>query len=148
MLKYEDMLNAFTLEISKNFNEDIFVDDYNIQDCKKSCFLVQIFPNKTIAINTTINQKSILLSIKFFQQARQKKKKLYEVLYKLQKIFVRGLKIKDRVLDVSNVESNILKDEIGYFLDYIITINYFDNADIEQEKYEMMQEINIDIGGK
>ncbi|EGT4205338.1 TPA: hypothetical protein KOS69_003539 [Clostridioides difficile] len=148
MLKYEDILNAFTLEISKNFNEDIFVDDYNIQDCKKSCFLVQIFPNKTIAINTTINQKSILLSIKFFQQARQKKKKLYEVLYKLQKIFVRGLKIKDRVLDVSNVESNILKDEIGYFLDYIITINYFDNADIEQEKYEMMQEINIDIGGK
>ncbi|HBZ0342848.1 TPA: hypothetical protein MJF96_002978, partial [Clostridioides difficile] len=76
MLKYEDILNAFTLEISKNFNEDIFVDDYNIQDCKKSCFLVQIFPNKTIAINTTINQKSILLSIKFFQQARQKKKKL------------------------------------------------------------------------
>ncbi|MCC0660671.1 hypothetical protein KGF45_10300 [Clostridioides sp. ZZV14-6154] len=148
MLKYEDILNAFTLEISKNFNEDIFVDDYNIQDCKKSCFLVQIFPNKTIAINTTINQKSILLSIKFFQQARQKKKKLYEVLYKLQKIFVRGLKIKDRVLDVSNVESNILKDEIDYFLDYIITINYFDNADIEQEKYEMMQEINIDIGGK
>ncbi|HBZ0342941.1 TPA: hypothetical protein MJF96_003073 [Clostridioides difficile] len=49
---------------------------------------------------------------------------------------------------MSNVESNILKDEIGYFLDYIITINYFDNADIEQEKYEMMQEINIDIGGK
>lgn len=148
MLKYEDILNAFTLEISKNFNEDIFVDDYNIQDCKKSCFLVQIFPNKTIAINTTINQKSILLSIKFFQQARQKKKKLYEVLYKLQKIFARNLKIKDRVLDVSNVESNILKDEIGYFLDYIITINYFDNADIEQEKYEMMQEINIDIGGR
>ncbi|VIG18999.1 Uncharacterised protein [Clostridioides difficile] len=148
MLKYEDILNAFTLEISKNFNEDIFVDDYNIQDCKKSCFLVQIFPNKTIAINTSINQKSILLSIKFFQQARQKKKKLYEVLNRLQKIFARGLKIKDRVLDVSNVESNISKDEIGYFLDYIITINYFDNADIEQEKYEMMQEINIDIGGK
>ncbi|MDC9302422.1 hypothetical protein PSL80_18930, partial [Clostridioides difficile] len=77
-----------------------------------------------------------------------KKKKLYEVLYKLQKIFARNLKIKDRVLDVSNVESNILKDEIGYFLDYIITINYFDNADIEQEKYEMMQEKNIDIGGR
>ena len=66
---------------------------------------------------------------------------------RLEGLFARNLKVKDRVLNVSNVEPNFLIDEIGDMLDFLIYITYFDFIKINNETCDNMRDVNLSIKG-
>lgn len=148
MLSYKDILYSFTKEISKNFNEDIFVEGYNIQDNKKSCFFVQILPEEIQTATKKTDIKSFLVDIKYLPNWKKKKIDLFDILNKLENIFTRNIKVKDRYLTFSKKNGSIEKDEIGNYVQFLISINYHEQIYFEEEKHELMKELNIKFEGR
>ena len=62
-------------------------------------------------------------------------------------LFARNLKVKDRVLNISNVEPNFLQDEVGDMLDFLIYITYFDFIKLNTETCDNMQDIDLNMKG-
>ncbi|HCP7138519.1 TPA: hypothetical protein OE941_001210 [Clostridioides difficile] len=147
MLNYKDILYSFTKEISKNFNEDIFVEGYNIQDNKKSCFFVQILPEEIQTVTKKTDIKSFLVDIKYLPNWK-KKIDLFDILNKLENIFTRNIKVKDRYLTFSKKNGSIEKDEIGNYVQFLISINYHEQIYFEEEKHELMKELNMRFKGR
>ncbi|HBH3040563.1 TPA: hypothetical protein PC514_002488 [Clostridioides difficile] len=147
MLSYKDILYSFTKEISKNFNEDIFVEGYNIQDNKKSCFFVQILPEEIQTATKKTDIKSFLVDIKYLPNWK-KKIDLFDILNKLENIFTRNIKVKDRYLTFSKKNGSIEKDEIGNYVQFLISINYHEQIYFEEEKHELMEELNMRFKGR
>ncbi|MCC0630157.1 hypothetical protein IC171_15205 [Clostridioides sp. ES-S-0171-01] len=148
MLSYKDILYSFTKEISKNFNEEIFVEGYNIQDNKKSCFFVQILPEMVQTATKKTDIKSFLVDIKYLPKWGKKKTDLFDILNKLENIFTRNIKVKDRYLTFSKKNGSIEKDEIGNYVQFLISINYHEQIYFEEEKHELMEELNIKFEGR
>ncbi|EGT3891712.1 TPA: hypothetical protein KOZ01_001345 [Clostridioides difficile] len=148
MLSYKDILYSFTKEISKNFNEDIFVEGYNIQDNKKSCFFVQILPEIVQTATKKTDIKSFLVDIKYLPDWKKKKTDLFDILNKLENIFTRNIKVKDRYLTFSKKNGSIEKDEIGNYVQFLISINYHEQIYFEEEKHELMEELNMRFKGR
>ncbi|WP_254171801.1 phage tail terminator family protein [Clostridioides difficile] len=147
LLSYKDILYSFTKEISKNFNEDIFVEGYNIQDNKKSCFFVQILPEEIQTATKKTDIKSFLVDIKYLPNWK-KKIDLFDILNKLENIFTRNIKVKDRYLTFSKKNGSIEKDEIGNYVQFLISINYHEQIYFEEEKHELMEELNMRFKGR
>ncbi|MCC0765097.1 hypothetical protein IR151_19065 [Clostridioides sp. ES-S-0006-03] len=148
MLSYKDILYSFTKEISKNFNEDIFVEGYNIQDNKKSCFFVQILPEESNSATKRTDIKGFLVDIKYLPNWKKKKTDLFDILNKLENIFTRNIKVKDRYLTFSKKSGSIEKDEIGNYVQFLISINYHEQIYFEEEKHELMEELNMRFEGR
>ena len=148
MLSYKDILYSFTKEISKNFNEDIFVEGYNIQDNKKSCFFVQILPEEIQTATKKTDIKSFLVDKKYLPNWKKKKIDLFDILNKLENIFTRNIKVKDRYLTFSKKNGSIEKDEIGNYVQFLISINYHEQIYFEEEKHELMEELNMRFKGR
>lgn len=148
MLSYKDILYSFTKEISKNFNEEIFVEGYNIQDNKKSCFFVQILPEEMQTATKKTDIKSFLVDIKYLPDWKKKKTHLFDILNKLENIFTRNIKVKDRYLTFSKKSGSIEKDEIGNYVQFLISINYHEQIYFEEEKHELMEELNMRFKGR
>lgn len=147
-MSYKDILYSFTKEISKNFNEEIFVEGYNIQDNKKSCFFVQILPEMVQTATKKTDIKSFLVDIKYLPKWGKKKTDLFDILNKLENIFTRNIKVKDRYLTFSKKNGSIEKDEIGNYVQFLISINYHEQIYFEEEKHELMEELNIKFEGR
>lgn len=144
MLTYNDILSSVTKILDEKFNIDVLVDEgTNLGD---ECFFVQILPTLTDSANYKINRKSLIISIKYLSNDANTFK-LNSMSDDLSNVFSRVIKVKDRVLTVSNIEPNILKDEVGYMLDFLITTTYFDEKvkDELEENYDFIQEININF---
>ena len=71
----------------------------------------------------------------------------YDVADKLEGLFARSLKVNNRVLNISNVEPNFLQDEVGDMLDFLIYITYFDFIKLNNETYDNMQDVNLNMKG-
>ena len=56
-----------------------------------------------------------------------------------------NIKVKNRFLNISNVEPNFLTDEVGDMLDFLIYITYFDDIYIEKQDYDNMNNIDMEI---
>ena len=68
--------------------------------------------------------------------------KNYEIADILEGLFVRNLKVKDRFVNISNVEPNFLKDEVGDMLDFLVYLKYFDNIKQSVEEFDNMEYVN------
>ena len=64
---------------------------------------------------------------------------------KLEGLFARNIEVRDRFLNISNVEPNFLIDEVGDMLDFLIYITYFDDIYIEKKIYDNMKNIDMEI---
>lgn len=139
MLTYKEILFATTKLLKKNFGCDIVVDSLK-QNFEEECFYVTLEPVSTIGISRTFNKKTLLISIKYFND--KDKIFLYDKANELEKIFFRKLKVNDRFLEISNVEANFIKDEVGTMLDFLVTLEFVDVDIIKDtdEKYEKMGE--------
>ena len=139
MLTYKDILFSTTKILSDNFNCDVIVENKE-GTFENECFYVTLVPVTVKASTLKTNQKQLMLSIKFFGGSKLDN---YDIADKLEAIFSRGIKVKDRVLNISSVEPNFLTDEVGDMLDFLIYITYFDEVCITKEDYELIQEINV-----
>lgn len=144
MLSLKAILYAVTKILKNNFDCDIFVEDNNIQGFEEACFFVQILPIDTTPSNKITNLKSLTVDVEYLQEAEMPKANLYDILNKLEKIFYRHIKVEDRYLNISSTEPQIIKDEIGHKLSYLIDIRYNDML-IEEINSTLMQEVNISL---
>lgn len=144
MITYTDILYSITKKLSENFvNTDIIIQN-EAGIAENECFYVQLIPISTTVLSNSADIKDLMISIKFFNCNRIRN---YEMASLLDKIFNRVLKVDDRYLTIKNIEANILTDEVGHFLDYLITVNYvetFVNDIANNDKYtDLMNEINF-----
>ena len=127
MLTYKNILYATTKIISENFDCDVIVENQE-GIFKDECFYVSITPTNSTASTRATNQKQLIISVKYFSNNSINH---YDVANKLELLFARSLKVKDRFLNISNVEPNFLTDEVGDMLDFLIYVNYFEKANVK-----------------
>ena len=139
MLTYKNILYSVTKILSDNFDCDVIVKNQE-GTFENECFYVTLVPVTSKASTLRTNEKQLMISIKYFSDDKLNN---YDMADKLECLFARSLKVKDRVLNISNVEPNFLIDEVGDMLDFLVYITYFDEFCITKEDYELMQEINI-----
>ena len=139
MLTYKDILFSTTKILSDNFDCDVIVENSE-GTFENECFYVTLVPVTSKASTLKTNEKQLMLSVKYFGGSKLDN---YDIADKLECLFARNLKVKDRVLNISSVEPNFLIDEVGDMLDFLIYITYFDDICIKKEEYELMQELNI-----
>ena len=139
MLTYKDILFSTTKILSDNFNCDVIVKNQE-GTFENECFYVTLVPVASKASTYKTNEKQLMLSVKYFGGSKLDN---YDMADKLECLFARSLKVKDRTLNISSVEPNFLTDEVGDMLDFLIYITYFDDICIKKEEYELMQELNL-----
>ena len=139
MLTYKDILYSVTKKISDNFDCDIIVKNQE-GTFENECFYVTVNPITSKASTCLTNEKQLMVSIKYFSNDKLNN---YDVAGKLENLFARNLKVKDKFLNISNVEPNFLVDEIGDMLDFLVYITYFEKIIIDQEDYDLMLDLRI-----
>lgn len=141
MISYKDILYATTKKIRGHFGNDIdVITDKSEGTFENECFYVTIMPGSSKPSTYTTNEKKLIISVKYFNDDRIKN---YEVADILSNLFDRNLKVKDRYVNISNVEPNFLEDEVGEMLDFLIYIEYFDKAYRQVEEFDNMQDVEI-----
>ena len=139
MITYKDILFSTTKILSDNFNCDVIVENQE-GTFENECFYVTLVPVTNEASTLKTNKKQLMLSVKYFGGSKLDN---YDMADRLDCLFARSLKVKDRVLNISSIEPNFLIDEVGDMLDFLIYITYFDDICIKKEEYELMQELNL-----
>ena len=141
MITYKNILYSVTKILSDNFNCDVIVKNQE-GTFENECFYVTLVPVTSKASTYKTNEKQLMLSVKYFGGSKLDN---YDMADKLECLFARSLKVKDRVLNISSVEPNFLTDEVGDMLDFLIYITYFDDVYIEKETYDNMNNIDMNI---
>ena len=139
MLTYKDILYSVTKKISDNFDCDIIVKNQE-GTFENECFYVTVNPITSKASTCLTNEKQLMVSIKYFSNDKLNN---YDVAGKLENLFARNIKVKDKFLNISNVEPNFLVDEIGDMLDFLVYITYFEKIIIDQEDYDLILDLRI-----
>ena len=139
MLTYKDILFSTTKILSDNFDCDVIVENQE-GTFENECFYVTLIPVTSKASTLKTNQKQLMLSVKYFGGSKLDN---YDIADRLECLFARNLKVKDKFLNISNVEPNFLTDEVGDMLDFLVYITYFDEVYITKEDYEFIQKISI-----
>ena len=139
MLTYKDILYSVTKKISDNFDCDIIVKNQE-GTFENECFYVTVNPITSKASTCLTNEKQLIVSIKYFSNDKLNN---YDVAGKLENLFARNIKVKDKFLNISNVEPNFLVDEIGDMLDFLVYITYFEKIIIDQEDYDLMLDLKL-----
>ena len=143
MLTYKDILFSTTKILSDNFNCDVIVENQE-GTFENECFYVTLVPVTVKASTLRTNEKQLMISVKYFGGSKLDN---YDIADKLEGLFARSLKVKDRVLNISSVEPNFLVDEVGDMLDFLIYITYFDFIKLNNETCDNMQDIDLNMKG-
>ena len=139
MLTYKDILYSVTKKISDNFDCDIIVKNQE-GTFENECFYVTVNPITSKASTCLTNEKQLMVSIKYFSNDKLNN---YDVAGKLENLFARNIKVKDKFLNISNVEPNFLIDEVGDMLDFLVYITYFEKIIMDQEDYDLMLDLKL-----
>lgn len=143
MITYKDILFSITKILSDNFNCDVIVQNQE-GTFENECFYVTLVPVAVKASTLKTNEKQLMISVKYFSDDKLNN---YDIADRLEGLFARNIKVRDRFLNISSVEPNFLTDEVGDMLDFLIYITYFDFIKNNNETCENMQDINLDMKG-
>ena len=139
MLTYKDILFSTTKILSDKFDCDVIVENKE-GTFEGECFYVTLVPIINRASTYKTNEKQLMLSVKYFGGSKLDN---YDIANRLECLFARSLNVKDKFLNISNIEPNFLVDEVGDMLDFLVYITYFVEVCITKEDYEFIQEIAI-----
>ena len=140
MITYKDILFSTTKILSDNFNCDVIVKNQE-GTFENECFYVPLVPVTSKASTLRTNEKQLMISIKYFSDDKLDN---YDMADKLEGLFARNIKVRDRFLNVSSVEPNFLADEVGDMLDFLIYINYFEKANVKISHIEVNGDVELD----
>ncbi|HBG4535857.1 TPA: hypothetical protein KQE15_003581 [Clostridioides difficile] len=147
MLTNRDIIIAVNKRIENEFRYiDIFINEDNIQGFEEACFFVQLLPVSNNIANKVLDTKKIFIDIEYYQKARKNKLNLYDIQSRLEKIFNRNIRVKDRSLTIENISPSITKDSVGYKLTFLMTVSYFEEVYFENETFEIMENVDLKIG--
>lgn len=143
MITYKDILYSTTKILSDNFNCDVIVQNQE-GTFENECFYVTLVPVTSKASTLRTNEKQLMISVKYFSNDKLNN---YDMADKLEGLFARNIKVRDRFLNISSVEPNFLTDEVGDMLDFLIYITYFDFIKLNNETCDNMQDVNLNMKG-
>ncbi|HBG3351723.1 TPA: hypothetical protein KQB22_002942 [Clostridioides difficile] len=147
MLTNRDIIIAVNKRIENEFRYiDIFINEDNIQGFEEACFFVQLLPVSNNIANKVLDTKKIFIDIEYYQKARKNKLNLYDIQSRLEKIFNRNIRVKDRSLIIENISPSIAKDSVGHKLTFLMTVSYFEEVYFSKETYETMENVDLKIG--
>jgi hypothetical protein len=147
LLTNRDIIIAVNKRIENEFRYiDIFINEDNIQGFEEACFFVQLLPVSNNIANKVLDTKKIFIDIEYYQKARKNKLNLYDIQSRLEKIFNRNIRVKDRSLIIENISPSIAKDPVGYKLTFLMTVSYFEEVYFENETFEIMESVDLEIG--
>ena len=133
MIPLKNILFATTKAVAENFPQDVYIEDNNTQGFDKSCFFVQILPISSEALTKISNLRSIIVSVKYLQQAGESITHIYDARERLERIFGRTLFVDNPSLTVNEIERNIYAVEVGRILDIMIHLDF---TDIKYSQYD------------
>ncbi|CZT61156.1 hypothetical protein CDFC105_104031 [Clostridioides difficile] len=107
---------------------------------------MQLLPVSNNIANKVLDTKKIFIDIEYYQKARKNKLNLYDIQSRLEKIFNRNIRVKDRSLIIENISPSIAKDPVGYKLTFLMTVSYFEEVYFENETFEIMESVDLEIG--
>ncbi|MEE7957123.1 hypothetical protein V3Q94_18580, partial [Clostridioides difficile] len=140
MLTNRDIIIAVNEMLKNEFMDiDIFINEDNIQGFEEACFFVQLLPVSNNIANKILDTKKIFIDIEYYQKARKNKLNLYDIQNRLEKIFNRNIRVKDRSLTIENISPSITKDSVGHKLTFLMTVSYFEEVYFSKETYEIME---------
>ena len=148
MIPLKNILFATTKAVSENFEQDVYIEDNNTQGFDKSCFFVQILPISSSALTKASNLRSIIVSVKYLQQAGESITNIYDTSDRLERIFARTLFVDNTYLTINDIESNIYSDEVGRILDFMIHLDFDDikySPESEPVEYDLMREFYLQL---
>ena len=140
MITYKNILYSVTKILSDNFNCDVIVQNQE-GTFENECFYVTLVPITSKASTLKTNEKRLMISVKYFSDDKLNN---YDMADKLEGLFARNIKVRDRFLNISNVEPNFLADEVGDMLDFLIYINYFEKANVKISHIEVNGDVELD----
>ena len=140
MITYKNILYSVTKILSDNFNCDVIVQNQE-GTFENECFYVTLVPITSKASTLRTNEKQLMISVKYFGDDKLNN---YDMADKLEGLFARNIKVRDRFLNISNVEPNFLTDEVGDMLDFLIYINYFEKANVKISHIEVNGDVELD----
>ncbi|MGO1041127.1 phage tail terminator family protein [Clostridioides difficile] len=146
MLKYKEILETIIDMLKKSFDESIFLDDESVQGSEGSCFFVSMTSALCTPVMLKTNNKDVVMSIKYLPRPQSNNIRMYEVSDELDKLFNRTVNVGNRKLNITKIEQSIKKEESIYTLNFSITLNFLDSIHEEEEVYENMEEINLNLG--
>ncbi|MCV2273016.1 hypothetical protein OCS97_018320 [Clostridioides difficile] len=147
MLTNRDIIIAVNEMLKNEFMDiDIFINEDNMQGFEEACFFVQLLPVSNNIANKILDTKKIFIDIEYYQKARKNKLNLYDIQNRLEKIFNRNIRVKDRSLTIENISPSITKDSVGHKLTFLMTISYFEEVYFSKETYETMENVDLKIG--
>lgn len=112
-------------------------------DNQAGCFFIDIHMARSKSVNLHFDEKKITIDINCFPQKGQSKMDLYDIKDLLDKQFVRSLHVGDRYIHIGNTESNILKDDIGYWLNYSLDVMYHEQVNFDLDDAVMIGDIKL-----
>ena len=140
MITYKNILYSITKILSDNFNCDVIVKNQE-GTFENECFYVTLVPITSKASTLKTNEKQLMISVKYFSDDKLNN---YDMADKLEGLFARNIKVRDRFLNISSVEPNFLADEVGDMLDFLIYINYFEKANVKISHIEVNGDVELD----
>ena len=154
MISLKNILFATTKAVAENFPQYVYIEDNNTQGFDKSCFFVQILPISSDSLTKISNLRSIIVSVKYLQQAGESITHIYDASDRLERIFGRTLFVDNTYLTVNEIESNIYSDEVGRILDFMIHLDFddikyskytgpLDRPEGEPIEYDLMKEMHM-----
>lgn len=146
MLKYKEILETIIDILKKSFDESIFIDDESVQGSEGSCFFVSMVSALCTPIMLKTNNKDVVMSIKYLPRPQSNNIRMYEVSDELDKLFNRTVNVRNRKLNITKIEQSIKKEESIYTLNFSIILNFLDSIYEEEEVYENIEEINLNLG--
>ena len=147
MISIIDIQNSITKKIDTRLNGEmpIIVEDTE-GIFEEELIYVNVIPtDKDITIQSA-DTKYIDIEIKYFNV--DNKDRIYTMLNILSDLFTRAIKVGDRYLNINSTNYGIIKDEVGLYLNYVISCDYIESINLDEfieETTDYMENIEIDI---
>lgn len=143
ILAYIDILNSVTRILNKSFPKIEIYTEQLKQGFDDTCFFVRLIPMSNSKSTLTTVSKSLGIDIQYI--SNDGIENIYSIQNSLERVFNTNIKVMDRYMTIDDIEINIINDGIGDILHFIISIEYDDEIEIEEESYELMGEVSLKI---
>lgn len=152
MIKVNSIIKAISSSIYKGMDsvglkDKITDDEEQLQlylNKDNGCFFIDVHMSSAESVNLHFNKKEVIVDIKYYPtKSNSKKRFLYDVKDMLESTFVRSIKVDKRVLHISNIDSLILRDDISFWVNFSIKLEYHEQAYFKADDSEIMKDIKL-----
>lgn len=156
MLKINDLIESIDDMICEALEKEKYIfgvtedEDQRqlFQNKDKAIFFIDVHVAKSESVNLHFNKKRLDINIRFYPNSKYSKRDLYSIKDLLDMKFARSIHVKDRYIHIDEINSFIMRDSIGFWINYEMTLSYHEQVYFEKDDSELMRDINLKYGEK